>query len=104
MNLNIRPDVQNKMLWYEGTKGFARGEQETMGQLKGAIEGLLHDEEIISRISEYNNLVNQLENDKQIKHVKSFIRELRTLIYGGRTLGGYPACDLCDPDIPVHML
>jgi hypothetical protein len=103
MNLNIKPDIGNKMLWYEGTKGFARGTQETMEKLKGAIQGLLQDEEIISRINEYNNLINQLKNDEQIKHMKSVIREFCTLIYGGRTLGGYPCCDLCDPDIPVDM-
>jgi hypothetical protein len=103
MNLNIKPDIENKMLWYEGTKGFARGPQETMEKLKEAIEGLLKDEEIISRVNEYDNLINQLENDEQIKHMKSVIREFRTLIYGGRTLGGYPCCDLCDPDIPVDM-
>ena len=74
-----------------------------MEKLKETINGLLKDEEIISRINEYNNLMNQLENNEQIKHMKSIIREFSTLIYGGRTLGGYPACDLCDPDIPVDM-
>jgi hypothetical protein len=50
MNLKIKPDVESnvKMLWYEGTKGFARGEQETMEKLKGAIEGLLTDSEIVA--------------------------------------------------------
>ena len=104
MNLNIKPDVRNnKMLWYEGTRGLARGKQETMEKLKESIEGLLIDSEIIARIDEYNKLMNQMRNDEQIKHMKSAIREFRTRIYGGQVLGGYPVCDLCDPDIPVDM-
>jgi hypothetical protein len=74
-----------------------------MEKLKEAIKGLLIDEEIISRITEYNNLLNQLRIDEQINHMKSVIREFRTRIYGGQVLGGYPACELCDPDIPVDM-
>jgi hypothetical protein len=106
MNLNVKPDVDKsvKMLWYEGTKGFARGAQESMEKLKEAIEGLLVDEEIISRINEYNNLMSQLENDERITHMKSIIREFHTKIHGGLVLGGYPACELCDPGIPADML
>jgi hypothetical protein len=74
-----------------------------MEKLKEAIKGLLIDEEIISRITEYNNLLNQLRIDEQINHMKSVIREFCTRIYGGQVLGGYPACELCDPDIPVDM-
>jgi hypothetical protein len=81
----------------------ACGEQETMEKLKGAIEGLLKDSEIVGRINEYNSIMAQLRNDKQINLMKSIIREFYTKIHGGRVVGGYPACDLCDPDIPAYM-
>jgi hypothetical protein len=40
MNLNIKLDGENnvKMLWYESTKGFARGERESTEKLKEAVE------------------------------------------------------------------
>lgn len=45
MNLYIKPDIESnvKMLWYEGVKGFARGEELSINNLKRAIEELLSD-------------------------------------------------------------
>jgi hypothetical protein len=101
--VNSMSESNVKMLWYEGVKGFARGDELSINNLKRAIEELLSNKEIIARIAEYKNLMNQLDNDEQIKHLKFVIREFHTRIYGGQVLGGYPACDLCDPDIPVDM-
>jgi hypothetical protein len=72
-----------------------------MEKLKVAIENLLIDEEIVSRISEYNDLMDKLNKDEQISKIES--PEFHIQIHGGHVLGGYPACNLCDPDIPVDM-
>jgi acetoacetate decarboxylase len=103
--LYIQPNSKNnvKMLYYEHTQGLAQGEEEAIQKLKGAIEDLLIDKEIISRIKEYNDLMDQLNNDEQIKYMHTIIREFHTQIHGGRVVSGYPACKLCDPDIPVDM-
>lgn len=74
-----------------------------MEKLKVAIENLLIDEEIVSRISEYNDLMDKLNKDEQISKMHTVIREFHIQIHGGHVLGGYPACNLCDPDIPVDM-
>ena len=92
-----------KILWYEHTQGLAQGEEEAMEKLKETIENLLTDEEIISGIKEYNDLMDKLNNDEQINYMHIVIREFHTQVHGGHVVGGRPACRLCDPDIPVDM-
>jgi superoxide dismutase len=105
INLYIEPgSTKNvEILWYEHAQGLGQGEEEAMGKLKEAIENLLTDEEIISRIKEYNHLMDKLNNDEQISKMHIVIREFHTQIHGDHVVGGYPACRLCDPDIPVDM-
>ncbi len=55
------------------------------------------------RISEYEVLANKLKNDRKIQNLHVIARKMHTQIYGGRILGGYPACDLCDQDKPVDV-
>lgn len=105
INLYIEPgSTENvEILWYEHARGLAQGEEEAMQKLKETIENLLTDEEIISGIKEYNDLMDKLNNDEQINYMHIVIREFHTQIHGGHVVGGYPACMLCDPDIPVDM-
>lgn len=63
-----------KILYYEHKQGLAQGEKEAMEKLKVAIENLLIDEEIVSRISEYNDLINKLNKDEQISKTHTVIR------------------------------
>lgn len=63
-----------------------------MEKLKVAIENLLIDEEIVSRISEYNDLMDKLNKDEQISKMHTV--EFHIQIHGSHVLGGYPACNL----------
>jgi hypothetical protein len=45
-----------------------------MEKLKVAMENLLIDEEIVSRISEYNDLMDKLNKDEQISKMHTVIR------------------------------
>ena len=85
--LYIESSSKNKILWYEHAQGLAQGEEEAMEKLKGAIENLLIDKEIISRIKEYNDLMDKLNNDEQISKMHIVIREFHTRIHGGHVLG-----------------
>lgn len=67
-----------------------------MEKLKVAIENLLIDEEIVSRISEYNDLMDKLNKDEQISKMHCYQR----VSYSD----SWRSCTrLCDPDIPVDM-
>jgi hypothetical protein len=71
--------------------------------LKRTIEELIQDELIKQRVNEYEDLADKLKNDPKVRSLEEFATEMRTQINGGRILGGYPACDLCDPDKPVDL-
>jgi hypothetical protein len=66
--------IQGNRLLYENAKVLGQGDELSMNNLKLAIEELLVDKEIIARIAEYKNLINQLDNDEQINHLKSVVR------------------------------
>lgn len=90
-----------KKLQYNKHTTLGQGTEAIMKGLKQAIETLVSDKDILARIHEYNDLRNQLINDQQIKELKMVSQILHTEIHGGAVLWGYPACNLCDRDIPV---
>jgi hypothetical protein len=90
-----------KKVQYKNKITLGQGTEASMERLKQAIETLGSDDEILARINEYNELRNQSINDEQIKQLKMVSRILHTEIHGGAVLWGYPACNLCDPDVPV---
>jgi hypothetical protein len=63
-----------KRLLYENNTVIGQGEELLMKNLKLAIEQLVIDSEIISRVTEYGVLMNQLTNDEQIKYMNTVIR------------------------------
>jgi hypothetical protein len=105
ITLDIKPKFKSdiKQLLYEGGTIIAQAEEVVMINLKRTLEELITDGSVKRRIIEYRELSSKLQNDPQIEKLRVFGREMRTQIYGGAILGGYPACDLCDPDIPVHL-
>ena len=68
-----------------------------MHNLKEAVEELVQDKHIKARIEEYYKLHTQLTDDDKINTLKKAIQKLYDYTYGGKPLGGYPACELCDP-------
>ncbi|MFZ0514272.1 MAG: hypothetical protein WAM14_21895 [Candidatus Nitrosopolaris sp.] len=47
-------------------------------------------------VEDYRKIHNHLIKDEKINELKNKIEKLRTYIHGWY-LGGFPACDLCDP-------
>jgi hypothetical protein len=105
ITLEIKPKYKSdiKQLFYEGGTIIAQAEEVVMINLKLTLEELISNESVKRRIKDYEELKSKLLNDPQIEKLRVFAREMRTQIYGGAILGGYPACDLCDPDIPFHF-
>ena len=105
LTLDIKPKYKSDInqLLYECGTIIAQGEHAVMINLKRALDELICDESVKSRIIEYGELRTKLQNDPQIEKLRVVVREMHTQIYGGAILGGYPACNLCDPDIPVHL-
>jgi hypothetical protein len=103
--LSIKPTSKDniKQLFYEGGTIITQGEESPMIELKRTVENLIIDESIMNRFKEYQELRDKLQNDPQIEKLRVIFREMHSRIYGGAILGGYPACDLCDPDIPVVL-
>jgi hypothetical protein len=105
LTLSVKPAFRNNIqqLIYDGGTVIAQGTEEDMFSLKKTLEELISDELIKQRISEYEVLANRLKNDPKIQSLHAIARKMHTQIYGGRILGGYPVCDLCDPDKPVDL-
>jgi len=104
ISLTIEPPKSDiKRLVYEGQLTLAQGSEGNVTILKRTIEELIQDELIKQRVNEYEDLADKLKNDPKVRSLEEFATEMRTQINGGRILGGYPACDLCDPDKPVDL-
>jgi hypothetical protein len=105
ISLIVEPTSKSdiKRLVYEGQLTLAQGSEGNVVILKRTIEELIKDEFIKRRVNEYEVLVDKLKNDPKVRSLKEFSTEMHTQIYGGRILGGYPVCDLCDRDKPVDL-
>jgi hypothetical protein len=88
---------------YEGNTIVAHGSEMDMATLKQTIKELISDRSIKQIISEYDELVNRLAKSRMLERLNLFAREMHTKIHGRAILGGYPACDLCDPDVPADV-
>ncbi len=97
--LSIRmKDNDTSQLWYGNDKvALGQGEKLMVEKLKKAIEGLVLDNDIKKRVVEYSEAYNQLVYDEKINELKDKIEDLWTYIHGGGYLGGFDACELCDP-------
>ena len=103
--LSVEPPFKSdiKQLVYEGGTVIAQGTEQDMFNLKKAFEELISDESIKQRINEYDVLADKLAKSPKLERLRFIAREMHTQIHGGAILGGYPACDLCDPDKPVDL-
>jgi hypothetical protein len=85
----------------DNARVFGQGSLQEMTNLKKAIEELILDSKIRSRVREYHNLYTLLTNDKHIGELLEIVQRIHDLIYGGKFLGGFLACDLCEPDYNI---
>jgi hypothetical protein len=98
--LKIVPSSQfsnSGVLMYKELFALAQGESFDMDRLKTAIEQLVMDNDIEKKVDEYTDYEKQLTNYVKIDELKGRIDDLWTLIHGGGYLGGFNACQLCDP-------
>ena len=95
LTLSVKPAFRNNIqqLIYDGGTVIAQGNRRRHVQFKKRLEELISDELIKRRISEYEVLANKLKNDRKIENLHVIARKMHTQIYGGRILGGYPACE-----------
>ena len=75
---------------YQDLFALAQGEPSDMDRLV-----IDNDTEI--KVDEYTIYEKQLTNYEKIDELKDKIDELWTFIHGGGYLGGFDACQLCDP-------
>jgi hypothetical protein len=97
--LSVEDNYNNNVsrLLYQNTLTLGKGEKAVMNKLKEAVEELVIDDTVKTRIRDYNHLHNQLINDEERTTLMKKIQTLYDYTYGGQPLGGYPACDLCNP-------
>jgi hypothetical protein len=105
LTLNIEPTSKssNKQLLYEHGTVIGQGEYSLMVSLKESLEELVRDDSLRARIREYEEFKGKLQNNPQYARLRFIATVMRDEIHGGAILGGYPACNLCDPDIPFHL-
>jgi hypothetical protein len=85
------------VLMHRELLALAQGESSDMDRLKTAIEQLVMDNDIKKKVDEYTDYEKQLTNYERINELKDRIDDLWTFIQGGGYLGGFDACELCDP-------
>lgn len=88
---------RNWVLMYQKSFALGQGEESDMNRLKKVVEELITDNNIKERVQEHDRLNKQLITDDRIMVLKNQIEELWTFIHGGGYLGGFDACELCDP-------
>jgi len=87
----------SSVLMYQDLFALAQGEPSDMDRLKTAIGQLVIDNDTEIKVDEYTIYEKQLTNYEKIDELKDKIDELWTFIHGGGYLGGFDACQLCDP-------
>jgi hypothetical protein len=83
---------------------LGQGDDAMIRKLNEVIKELVQYNEVKKRVAEYSESHNQLMNDQKINELKNKIEELCTYVHGGGYLGGFDACELCDPHklVPHH--
>jgi hypothetical protein len=76
---------------------LGQGNSDAIAKLKKVIEDLVTNDSIKNRVQQYKELHNQLFDYERIDPLKDMIEKLWTYIHGGGYLGGFDACELCDP-------
>lgn len=103
ITLNTKDSGRNTwVLMYQDSFALGQGEKAEMDSLKRVVEGLIFDNDIKERVFEYDKLYRELITDERIKGLENQIEELWTFINGGGYLGGFDACELCDPLKPAR--
>lgn len=97
--LSIRvKDNYRSQLWYGNERqALGQGDDAIIRKLNEVIKELVQDNEVKKRVAEYSETHNQLMNDQKINELKNKIEELCTYVHAGGYLGGFDACELCDP-------
>ena len=86
-------DAKEGKLLYQNFTNVAQGEKPDMEKLKKVILELISNNEIKKFIEEYHNIHRELENKSE--SFKKEIRELYTLVNGGKQLDKPKDCDIC---------
>jgi hypothetical protein len=82
---------------------IARGNKFSISKLKSVLEQLVSDGQINSIINKYYGLKKRLDNDNDVANLIKFVEDLHTIIHGGRLLGGFKSCELCQPGELVEV-
>jgi hypothetical protein len=100
VTLKIVPsNISNStVLMYQSIYALAQGESSEMNSLKTVIEQLVTDSGLKKRVERSIELEEQLTDYKKIDELREKVDELWTFVHGGGYLGGFLACDLCDPN------
>jgi hypothetical protein len=92
-------------LWYGNQRNaLGQGDKHAIAKLKNVIEELITNDDIKSRVEEYRRLRKQLSNHEKIDALMEMIEKLYTYVHGGRDLGGFGVCELCDPNVSASDL
>lgn len=97
LNLKVKPVFQNNIheLMYGGASTIARGDEQSMTDLKLILEELVADTEIRSFVTRYDELKKKLDNDPNLARFRNVVSQFREFIYGGQVLGVPGSCKLC---------
>ena len=102
IRLFIEPKSTDKVyLLTDRIRVFAQGTLEDMANLKAALEELIVHSEVAARIKEYKQLQDQFTNNEDSDKLREKIQRIYDLIHGGKFLGGFGVCYLCEPDTYV---
>ena len=95
--LMIINKINSSILKYMNLFAFAQGESSEIEMLKTAIEHLVIDNDLKKKVERYIELEKLLADYNKIDELTDKIDQLWTFIHGGGYLGGFDACQLCDP-------
>jgi len=76
---------------------LAQGGETEMHKLKQALDELVIDTKLEKIVARYYQLRYDITHDDQIENLRNNILQLWEFVHGGQLLGGYPACELCNP-------
>ena len=86
-------------LIFESQLTVARGDDSTIQSLRGVLESLVEDDNLLSHVKRYHELRDKLTTNIDLIELKRHAEKLHTFIYGGKLLGGFQSCKLCIPDV-----